>query len=161
METTGITLQPNDPSTRGDVFIRVSIFMNAWTTVMLWLTAPGSLTARLNEAGGMTADVIQAVMALCALGSLIDLVVNDLTPRWGARLPGLRSHRHIGYMALGATYMLSGAASVLTPLPGAWTLTATYIGIGTYCFAYVFHRIFARTAALKSAESAHGALNAI
>ena len=141
-------------ASRRDAFIRTAICLQTWTTVMLWLTAPTSLTARLSEAGGTAASVVQTAMALLLVGALIDLSVNDWTPRWDGRLRVLIKYRHAGFMGLGATYLVSAAACVLSRPDGAWALITNYTAFGIYCFAYVFHGIFARSAALRSAESA-------
>lgn len=140
-------------SNREDAFIRAAIIcLNGYATIMLWLFSPTSMTARLNDAGGVMADVVQVAMALLVLGGLIDLVVNDWTPWWGARIETLATYRHAGYMALGATYIISAAASLLDGPIGSWVLISTYLIIGTFCFSYVFHRIHARVGRLKMVE---------
>ena len=115
--------------------IRASLLAQAATTVSLGWWAQSSLTARLIERGGTPAMLVLCVMSAMVLIGLVDGFVNDVLPDRFSLLY-VKRHRHIGYMTLGATYMIQVFAGLSDSPTGANILLANYAAIGVLCWAF-------------------------
>lgn len=122
--------------------IRVSLLVQAATTVSLGWWVQSSLTARLLERGGAQGFWVLCVMSGIVVIGLVDAFVNDVLPA-RFRLLCVRQHRHIGYMLLGATYMIQVFAGISDSPTGAGILLANYTCIGILC------GVFAAAATLR------------
>ena len=104
--------------------IRASLLIQATTTVSLGWWAQSSLTARLIERGGTPAILVLCAMSALVLLGLADAFVNDVLPERFS-LVCIKSHRHIGFMVLGAAYMIQVFAGISDSPTGAGILLTT------------------------------------
>ena len=115
--------------------IRASLLVQGATTVCLAWWAQSSLTARLIERGGVPAFWVLCVMTAMVLIGLADAFINDVLPdRYS--LHCVKQHRHIGYMLLGATYMIQVFAGLADSPTGSGILLANYASVGILCGAF-------------------------
>lgn len=115
--------------------IRFCLLIQAATTVSLSWWAQSSLTARLIERGGTPAMLILCAMTGMVLVGLADAFVNDVLPDRFS-LMCVKSHRHVMYMVLGATYMMQVFAGLGDSPTGAGILLANYAAIAIACGAF-------------------------
>ena len=130
------------PPIRFHALARAAILCQSLTTVLLGWFSPGSLTARIIDAGGDVAHAVLIGMTGAALLGLLDLIVNDWMPA-GFKIPLLRRNRNIGYMLLGGCYLVQAFASITSLPPGSAILIANYTCTGLLC------GVFAAAASLR------------
>lgn len=97
-----------------------------------WL-APTSMTGRmLGVDAGFTPRVILLAMTVVTLLGVADAIINDLLPaRWS--LPCVQRNRHLGYISLGAIFVMQVFASSSDLPPGGGVLVAYHLGAGVLC----------------------------
>ena len=127
---------------RFDFVARASILAQSATTVALGWLSPSSLTARILAEGGVAAQGLLWLMTMATLVGIADAVVNDLMPEnW--RLECIQRNRHIGFMLLGAAYLVQAFAGLENAPSGAHVLLANYLGVAGVC------GLFAAAAAVR------------
>lgn len=131
---------------RFDFVARTSILVQSATTVSLGWLAPTSLTARILAEGDGTGRCLLWAMTIVTLAGLADAVVNDLMPEsW--QLECIQRNRHIGFMLLGAAYLVQAFAGLGNSPGGAHVLLANYVGVGGVC------GLFAAAAAVRPSHA--------
>lgn len=115
--------------------IRFCLLIQAATTVSLAWWSQSSLTARLIERGGTPATVVLCAMSGMVLVGLADAFINDVLPDRFSLLC-VKSHRHVGYMMLGATYVMQVFAGLEDSPTGAGILLANYAAAAIACGAF-------------------------
>ena len=115
--------------------VRVALLVQASTTVSLAWHSPFSLTARLIEIGGVPAQWVLCAMTAALIVGLADALINDVLPQRFS-LQCVRRNRHIGYMLLGATYLIQAFAGLADAPSGAGILLGNYVATGIGCGAF-------------------------
>lgn len=129
-----------------DFVARIAILVQSATTVSLGWFAPVSLTARILAEGGVAARGLLWAMTAVTLLGIADAVVNDLMPEsW--RMECAQRNRHIGFMLLGAGYLVQAFAGLDNAPSGAHVLLANYLAVGGVC------GLFAAAAAVRPSHA--------
>ena len=123
--------------------VRVLILLAASVNLGLWLFAPSSLTARLEEATGQ--DAFQTAFSVIVALGWLDVLVNDVLP---ARIIAhtLLAYRHFLYAAVGAAFLIkafvgASAGAVSADITGALVILLSFLGTAGVCAWYVFTEV--------------------
>jgi hypothetical protein len=122
------------------LLVRVLILLAASVNLGLWLFAPSSLTARLEQATGQ--DVFQLFFSVIVVLGWLDILINDVLPKRVVSHT-LLTYRHLLYAVAGAAFLIkafvgASAESVSTSTGGAFVILLSFLATACVCAWYVF-----------------------